>query len=311
MLTTGHETGRWFARGLREPHIKIKGLYGIFPASDRAVGHYDTYLSTWTPSHWTRQMDLAVSAGANTYATGSPLESYIYGTPQEKLLVLDRVRFKTEQAARRGLHVQWSMSFMSELDRRGATSFQQKTDAIFAVGQAIDPYPNVIVYDVVNEGVTGVNGKTNLEVFAGFRAAAKAATTLPVTFNVLGNDVTVRGHEPYCDVLSIHPYSLTPEQDPTTNPMVVACRSIKATTGKPWFIGELGLTADRPAIETRQRWAQMAKLAALPDCAGAVGFCITDFNATSADEQYGIYDKDFILKRQDILDIFRGWPNSR
>lgn len=301
-------------------NVKVKGVMQVHKNSD----------SSATPKYWSsmwgagfdwvgwlkKGIDQTKALGANTIKILGPdyLATVSGALPNT---VLDRIRQYLDYTASVGLYVYWGC----QSDRYylgGASTTTQAQDVALVQAQAriVNDYPHVIGLDMENE----YNFPFADATFAAavFPAVKAVAPLLPVTISLTDNyirnpnDSLVTALKPYVDYWDFHWYETTDgggaRVPGPTSSHVAAFRA--SSNYKPFIFGESG-TPEFPgagvaggSANITAHWQLLGDTAAAaPDCYGAVGFSLTDFDAAN----FGVFAEALTTPKSQSATPFATW----
>lgn len=182
------------------------------------------------------------------------------------------------------------------------------------VAAVLAPYPNVIGIDVANEinWTGGAGSVANARAWMdAFTPAVRANCSIPLTYSLLLPDAASWGTAnayidavaDYADFMDFHPY-----YGSTNNPAVADVNNWRSHPRYKggFLIGECGLTHNYGNVAMAARWHAIGLILALPDCFGATGFCVEDYDTVETNK-YGIFEAGMINERTEITAEFATW----
>lgn len=288
--------------------IKLKGLYTMHSPADWPSGNewHLAWGSRFDFTRWKTQIDLVKSLGGNCVATGGVMPAYTLGEVSQAT-VIHNMKAYLDYALSQNMLVYWVMDVLS--GQAGSTSANITAGAQLCA--VLEPYPNVVGIDCVNEidlhadmSLTAIANGTPVDTIS---AAFRAATTIPLCFSQTGNSSAMFNStfsaslSPYQDFYSFHGYSLA---NSTSGLSTFRSKSWY----KPWLASEFGVDGMRSSASNATvtaAWDFWGTMGAQSDSFGAIGFCLADYYSGS---EYGMYDKAFNLSRAQAVTSFQSWP---
>lgn len=191
----------------------------------------------------------------------------------------------------------------------GVNTLVSTDDEIAALAAHVVQWPNVVAFDVWNEG----EGATQAQLQAAGALVRAAAPGLPITYSVNGITSSAQiaaavASAPFlaaaddADFIDMHIYYDVAAAD--FNAVVAAAPSL------PILIGEFGIGQDALTAARSARYDAVRKTLGRPDLLGAISWALADqaLGATPA-EQFGMFSNAGV-ERTDVTDYFRTYPRN-
>jgi hypothetical protein len=277
---------------------------GLFLAPNMAAATWgDMWGPHWTWDGWVKpQVDVAVALGANAIKTGIPMLPYLRGGAEANDATT-RIRQFQAYCLEHGLMVLW-VAAPSDFFGTGA----QISSALQSFASVAEDFPNVIEIDVINEiNLWGPALPDATAAASTLATAVRAVTAIPLTTSIITYGVPdwrspwVEALGGIVDLFDFHPYYASGDAT------IADARTFRElTSGRPYLMGECGLELFNGAAAQTARWEAAGLISSEPECYGAVGFCIADYESQ---RRYGIYDENLLNQRQQLVQPFSGWPS--
>ena len=300
--------GPWLTRG---SNIKLKGIMQVLKNADIGNGGWNIMWTTgWDWDGWLKPgIDKVVSLGANCIKIVPPNENIMSGgkfTPD----VADRIRKWLDYTASVGLYAHLSIQV-------GAGTLDQRVAMATEVARIVGGYQHVnfLSLEGEHESVFG----TDPTYVAAARASIRQFSDIPLTtgfasemWPVPSSSSMMTNLAPYVDLWEFHPY-----EGVTPVPTVAQALAFRShPLWKPYVFGETGtpMIANANAWPfgqdvSRAHWQSVGDTAAAdPDCFGAIGFSLTDFDAN----MFGVFTESLAgAGKSYITDPFASWVSVR